>query len=481
MKPKAKPQDSGVEELFRVKLKNIINMRHELVRLGELIDWARLEAHFAPYYSAAGRPGLPIRLVVGLHLLKHIEGLSDEAVCERWERDPYMQYFCGEEYFRHAFPLERSGMTHFRRRVGEQALETLLQETLAAAHRGGALSVKATEAVAVDTTVQEKAIAHPTEHGLLLTAIEQLGAQAKKAGLRLRQSYVRVARHAAMKTGRYLHAQQKKRAKRQLKFMRVRLRRLLRDIRRKMAATAALSERQAQRLEIALGKAWRIAQQRRGDPGYLFSWHATEVECISKGKARAPYEFGCKVSLATNLHPAKGGHFILQAQALHGNPYDGHTLASALEDIRKIVGRAPQRVAVDQGYKGHRIALPHTAIYITGQKRGVTEKIKRWLKRRAVVEPVIGHAKNDGLLGRNWLHGRTGDRCNALLAASGFNLRQLLRFLKRTVLLLRVFRQVWLANCVALAVCPSLLSPEAAHSIFNAQKLSRKLFLKSNS
>ena len=228
-----------MEELFRAKLKNIINLRHELVRLGDLIDWARLEAHFAPYYSEAGRPGLPIRLVVGLHLLKHIEGLSDEAVCERWERDPYMQYFCGEEYFQHSFPLERSGMTHFRHRVGEQALETLLQETLAAAYRGGALSVKATEAVAVDTTVQEKAIAHPTEHGLLLTAIEQLGAQAKKSGLRLRQSYVRVARRAAMKTGRYLHAQQKKRAKKQVKFMRVRLRRLQRDIRRKMAAAAA--------------------------------------------------------------------------------------------------------------------------------------------------------------------------------------------------------------------------------------------------
>jgi IS5 family transposase len=197
MKPRVKPQDSGSEELFRSKLKNIINLRHELVRLSELIDWARLEAHFAVYYREAGRPGLPIRLVVGLHLLKHIEGLSDEVVCARWERDPYMQYFCGEEYFQHAFPMERSGMTHFRRRVGGQALEVLLQETLAATYRAGALNLKATEAVAVDTTVQEKAIAHPTEHGLLLTAIEQLGRQAKKAGLRLRQSYVRVARRAA--------------------------------------------------------------------------------------------------------------------------------------------------------------------------------------------------------------------------------------------------------------------------------------------
>ncbi len=189
-------------------------MQHELVRLGELDrlanGWRRI---FAPHYREAGRPGLPIRLVVvDSHLLKHVEGLSDEAVCERWERDPYMQYFCGEEYFQHSFPLERSGMTHFRKRVGDEALETLLQETLAAAYRGGALSVRATEAVAVDTTVQEKAIAHPTEHGLLLTAIEQLGRQAKKTGLRLRQSYVRVARRAAMKTGRYLHAQQKRRA-----------------------------------------------------------------------------------------------------------------------------------------------------------------------------------------------------------------------------------------------------------------------------
>jgi IS5 family transposase len=201
-----------MEELFRWKLKGISNLQHELVRLGELLDGARLEAHVAPYDQEAGRPGWAIRLVVGLHLLKYIEGLSEEAVCARWERDRYLQYFCGEEYFQQAFPLERSGMTHFRNRVGEQALETLLQETLAA-YRAGALRVRATEAVAVDTTVQEQAIAHRTEHGLLLAAIEQVGRQAKKAGLRLRQSYLRVARHAAMKTGRYLHAKQNKRAR----------------------------------------------------------------------------------------------------------------------------------------------------------------------------------------------------------------------------------------------------------------------------
>src|SRR6266566_6977041 len=150
-----------------------------------------------------------------------------------------------------------------------------------------------------------------------------------------------------MKTGRYLHAQQKRRARRQLKFMRVRLRRLIRDVRRKMQTLPVLSERTVKRLDNALDRAWHMAHQKRGDQGYLYSWHAPEVECISKGKARAPYEFGCKVSIATNLHPAKGGHFILQARALHGNPYDGHTLKTALEDIQNIVGRAPQRIAVD--------------------------------------------------------------------------------------------------------------------------------------
>jgi transposase, IS5 family len=125
---------------------------------------------------------------------------------------------------------------------------------------------------------------------------------------------------------------------------------------------------------------------------------------------------------------------------MHGNRYDGHTLKRALDDVREMVGRSPLRVAVDQGYKGHRLTgHPYTAVYITGQRRGVTDKIKRWLKRRAVVEPIIGHAKNDGLLGRNWLKGRTGDRCNALLAAAGFNLRQLLRFLRSIPYFLRAF------------------------------------------
>jgi len=213
--------------------------------------------------------------------------------------------------------------------------------------------------------------------------------------------------------------------------MRIRLSRIIRDVRRKMETSPVLSTLSAALLESALSKAMRIAHQKRGDKDYLYSWHAPEVECIGKGKARKPYEFGCKVSLATHVMPAKGGHFILHAQALHGKPYDGHTLKGALENIKEVVGRMPSKVAVDKGYKGHGLKHhPETTVYITGQKRGVTAAIKRWLKRRAVVEPVIGHAKNDGLMGRNYLAGRTGDRINATLAAAGYNLRQILRFLR---------------------------------------------------
>lgn len=421
--PVKKIEKSNSDDLFRSRLENIIHMRHELVILSKLIDWQRIEKHYAPFYKDKGRNANAIRLMVGLHLLKHMRGLSDENVCEEWRENPYMQYFCGEEYFCSDYPIERSGMSHFRDRVGAEALEILLQESLAAAQRAGAISHKDTRAVAVDTTVAEKSITHPTQHGLLLTALEHLVAEAKEAQIPLRQTYLRVAKTASIKASRYIHAKQMKRAKREIKFIKARLGRVLRDIHRKCKNIP-------HSLQIAIDKAIQIKHQNRGDEGYIYSWHAPEVECIGKGKARKPYEFGCKASLATNLMPAKGGHFILHAQALHGNPYDGHTLADALYDIKDVVGVMPNKVAVDKGYRGHGITNKDTEIFITGQKRGVTEAVKRWLKRRAVIEPVIGHAKNDGLLGKNYLKGTEGDKINVTLAATGFNLRQILRYIR---------------------------------------------------
>jgi IS5 family transposase len=427
MRPK-KQIDVGQQELFRSRLDQIIDLAHPLSRLTFLVDWEHLHKEFSPYYAPVGRAGLPIRLMIGLNLLKHIYALSDEEVCARWVENPYFQFFCGEVFFQHHFPIERSSLSHFRNRIEASRYETLLQESLAIACKLGALKLKDLKALALDTTVQEKNVAHPTEHGLLYKAINKLSTVARQAGIKVRQSYTRVAQKATIKVGRYIHAKQMRRARRDLKFMRVRLGRLIRDVERKV-------ENVCQDMPVAfyktLDKAKRIWKQRRGDSSYLYSWHAPEVECISKGKARAPYEFGVKVSLATNLRTStdKGKHFIVHAQAMHGRPYDGHTLKKAAENINKIIGKLPERFLVDKGYRGHKWQDPHTKVFLSGQKRGVTAAIKRDIKRRSVIEPIIGHAKNDGLLRRNYLKGRKGDQINAIFAGIGFNFRQLIAIL----------------------------------------------------
>src|SRR4029453_7075548 len=185
--PEAVPQD----DLFRARLENLVDPRHALLRLAGLIDWARFEAEFGALYTDGGRPGLPTRLMVGLHLLKHMDGLSDEAVCARYLDSPYAQLFCGETFFRHALPLDRSSMTRWRRRIGPERLEALLAESLAAAQRGGAVEERHLRRVTIDTTVQPKAVTHPTDSKLLQRGIEILARLARRYRIRLRQSYLR--------------------------------------------------------------------------------------------------------------------------------------------------------------------------------------------------------------------------------------------------------------------------------------------------
>jgi transposase, IS5 family len=416
-----KHQENLQQDLFRHRLENIINMEHELVILARCVDWGKIDQYFGEFYAEKGRPGVPTRMMVGLHILKHMFSLSDESVCDRWIENPYFQYFCGEAFFQHKFPHERSSMTHWRHRVGDESLEFVLQESLTIALKAGALKPQDLTKIAVDTAVMDKAITHPTDAKLHYTAIKCLGGLAKAAGVELRQSYVRVAKQALIRVQRYRHAKQMKRANKAQRKLHTFLGRLIRDVERKV-------ETIDQNLQEALRKAKRIYHQKRKDKGKILSWHAPEVECISKGKAHKPYEFGCKVSVITTINPSKGGHFVLQSAALHGNPYDGHTLKGALERYANMVGIEPKRVYVDKGYRGHDPSLK-SFVYKSGQKR-LTPQIKRELKRRSAIEPVIGHLKNDGLMGRNYLKGKMGDKINAILAAIGHNFRLLLRWLR---------------------------------------------------
>jgi len=208
MRPK-KPQ-TGEGDLFRARLDQIINMRNELVQLASKIDWDWIDQEIAPLYSDKGRPGIETRFVIGLLLLKHIYGLSDEGVCERWVFDPYFQHFTGATFFQHAFPHERSDLSHWRKRLGSK-LDLLLAESLRLAHAAGALRTRDLKRVTVDTTVQPKAITFPTDAKLLHAAIKGLNRLANKCGVRLRQSYLRIAKHATMMASRYAHAKQFKR------------------------------------------------------------------------------------------------------------------------------------------------------------------------------------------------------------------------------------------------------------------------------
>jgi transposase, IS5 family len=422
----SRPREDRQKDLLRPALDEIIDLGHPLVRLAEKIDWGFLDARLGSVCAAGpGQPGLPTRLVAGLFILKHTHNLSDEALCARWLENPYYQYFCGELSFCHRLPFDRSSMTRWRQRLGEEQLVALIQESLAVAHKTGALATRDLERVAVDTTVQPKAIAHPTDARLMHRAIEKLVVLAKAEGVPLRQSYLRVAKRAAIMVGRYTHAHQFKRMRRALKFLRTRLGRVIRDIRRKIDGDAVRQARFGSLLDLAVKVS--VQDHRQRGPK-VYSLHAPEVECIGKGKARAPYEFGCKVSVATPVTQPKGGQFVLHAKALHGNPFDGHTLGPMVADMEKLTGIEAQRIHVDKGYRGHNHPSKFR-VWISGQVRRTTATLRREMKRRAAVEPVIGHIKAEHRMDRNHLKGRDGDRINAVLAAAGYNFSLLLRWL----------------------------------------------------
>ena len=319
--------------------------------------------------------------------------------------------------------------------MGDERIAALLQESLAVAVKTGAMKPQDTRRIIVDTTVQPKNVMFPTDAKLINRARERLVRLAKKVGLDLRQSYVRVGKQALIRYQRYAHAKQFKRANRALRTLRTYLGRTIRDIRRRI--------RDEEDLEAIfrwpLRQASAVLEQRQRQRGRkTYSLHAREVECIGKGKAHAPYEFGVKVSVATTLKRSKGGQFALHAAALPGNPHDGHTLEKIIPAMEDTIGADVERILADAGYRGHNAPGSHKfRVFTAGQKRRVTPAIKREMRRRSAIEPVIGHIKNEHRMERNYLAHAQGDAINAILAPAGYNFSFLLNWLK-TILLLMI-------------------------------------------
>lgn len=419
MGPKRQSPASG--ELFQQVLTSLINLEHPLVKLAALIDWEVFQTHWAEFFpSKTGRPATPPRLIAGLLYLQHTFALSDESLISTWIENPYWQHFCGEIHFQHAPPIDPSSLTRWRQRIGEAGVERLLSESIAAARRGKVVKEKSFDKVIVDTTVMEKAIAYPTDSQLLEKGRQHLVKLAESLGIGLRQNYNREAPRLAAQVARYAHAKQFRRMRAVLKTQRTILGRVWRDMQRKLSA----DQGDTVFVRTTLAKVKRLLTQQRTDKNKLYSLHAPEVECIAKGKVRQPYEFGVKVSIATTH---KEG-LVVGIKSMPGNPYDGHTLPSAVEQVAMLTHRTPKAVFVDRGYRG--IEVPGVSIWRSGQKRGVTPSIKKAIHRRSAIEPAIGHMKSDGRLRRNWLKGALGDALHAMLWGAGHNLRMILRALQ---------------------------------------------------
>jgi IS5 family transposase len=417
-----RPKDINFEEshgdLFRASLEQILNRKHPLYVMANKIDWERFDKSYGDLFAQKqGRPGLPTRLVVGLHCLKHAYNESDESVVARLLENPYWQYFCGFKQFQHELPIDPSSLTRWRKRLGPDKIEELLSATIDTAKEEKLLTERHVERVNVDTTVQEKAIAFPTDARLYHKARRVLVKAAKKMHIDLRQSYERNGKKVFLKQGRYASAGQHNRAKKETKKLKTMLGRVIRDILRKCSKPEG---RLPQLLQIAQD----IFDQKRNDKDKVYSVHAPEVECIAKGKVHKKYEFGCKVSMVSSSKD----NWILAIDALHGNPFDGHTLKDALQQVKQITGWQPVHAYCDRGYRGVAKGITDTEVHLSGKKKNsMKASLWKWYARRSAIEPIFGHLKSDNRLERNHLQGKDGDRMNAILSGCGFNLRKLLR------------------------------------------------------
>ena len=420
---KHRPRPPEQDDLLRPRLVNMIDPRHELVKLAALIDWGVFEREWAGFFpSHKGRPATESRLVAGLLYLQHAYRLSDEAAVARWVENPYYQHFTGETFFQHQLTIDPSSPTCWRKRIGEEGVEWMLTQTIQAGQKSGVIDKGSAKRIAVDTTVMEKNIAYPTDTRLYETAREQLVDLAQEAGVDLRQSYARLAPRLALQVGRCAHAKQFKRMRKALKKLKGYTGQMMRDLRRHLDDIPEGCLRDRIIAKLALISQLLHRQPKGSDK--IYALHEPDVDCISKGKARVRYEFGCKVSVATTLDEG----FLVGMRSFPGNPYDGHTLKETLGQVTVLTDQSPELAVVDRGYRGH--DEEQTRVLISGSRRGLTPRLIAYRRRHRAIEAEIGHMKTDGRLSRCPLTGAIGDALFAVLCASGHNIRKILAHLR---------------------------------------------------
>ncbi len=412
MKPKSAPTKKQGNFLYHDLLEQL-NPKAPLLLLAKKIPWESFEREFTPLYAQLGRPAKPIRLMVGLLLLKQLENLSDERVVEAWVQNPYYQAFCGMEHFQWEFPCSPTDLVHFRKRIGEAGVEKIFQASVALHGKAGL-----EREVVIDTTVQEKNITFPTDTKLRVKVMGRCWKLASAENIVLRRSYRRELRKVLRVIRFSKSTRDKKKVMSAMRRVKTMANALLRDLTRKLPESVRVARHEE------LERYRRAVNQERKDTNKIYSLHAPEVCCISKGKEHKKYEFGAKAAIVMT----KTNCIIVGAKSFSHNEYDGNTLQEVLTQVEKVRGNEPDNAFCDRGFRGRKrmgkttITLPEvpSAKATDYEKR----KARHNFGRRSAIEPVIGHLKSDFRLARNYLKGTIGDSINLLMAAAAFNCKK---------------------------------------------------------
>jgi transposase, IS5 family len=418
----SKKDSHSIQSGFYSTFEEQLSHRHPLYILAHKVQWEVFEKAFTKHYSDEGRPAKPIRLMVSLLLLKHIRNLSDESVVEQWMENVYYQYFSGEKMYACGAPCDASELVHFRNRIGEPGIELIFKESIRINGKDG----KENEAT-VDTTVQEKNITYPTDNKLHRKIIKKCVAMADAQQIELRQSYSRTVKKLAQQQRFRNHPKNHKRARKADRKIKTIAGRLVRELERKLPADLHADD-------LVLFKT--VLAQKRNDTRKVYSLHEPHVQCISKGKEHKKYEFGSKVSIITT----KKSGVIIGALNIAENDYDAHTVDPALEQQQRLTGITLKRAFMDRGYKGikevrgTKIEIPKT--FNKQLSNYEQQQLKKGFKRRAAIEPKIGHLKQDHRLSRNFYKGIKGDNINVMLAAAAMNFKRMMNIWKKMFLAL---------------------------------------------
>lgn len=406
------------QNLLFPNLLNQLNPKNPLLLLGAQIPWNYFEESFSSLYSTTGRPSKPIRLMVGLCILKHVENLSDEVLVARWVQNPYYQAFCGEVEFQWKFPCDPTDLVYFRKRIGSEGFEKILAISIAI--HGEEIKEKET---CIDTTVQEKNITFPTDDKLHRKVVERCWKLADEHQIELRRSYRRELKKILLNLRFRHHPRNHKKAKKASKRLQTIAGTLVRELQRKLPEFVLAEE--ARNFELYD----RVIHQQKHDKNKIYSLHEPHVYCVGKGKVHKRYEFGVKASIAKT----KKSNLIVGAIAFSENLYDGHTLPNVLDQVKRVAKWIPKMGLCDRGYRGTKKVGDTQIMIPESDPKGTQSAYQRLMQRqrfrkRAGIEGIIGHLKADHRLGRNFLQGFLGDEINVLMAAAAFNFRKWLRF-----------------------------------------------------